>query len=97
MIRRGLIGLLVSGVIGGAGPAMAKDCSFFGIASMEPDSTIRIRFRAPFPDCGGFAEGTLQYKPDDPHYQEVLRHIGGLRPGETKVVPPWPDDPPPAR
>jgi len=93
MIRRGLIGVLVSGMIGGAGPAMAKDCAFYGVATMQPDGTIKMRFRAPFPDCGGFAEGTLEYKPDSPDYQEVLRHIGGLRPGETKVVPPWPDEP----
>jgi hypothetical protein len=96
MIRRGLIALLVLGMIGG-GPASAKDCSFHGVATMQPDGTIKMRFRAPLPDCGGFAEGEIEYKPDDPYYQEVLRHIGGLRPGETKVVPPWPDDPPPAR
>jgi hypothetical protein len=95
MIRRGLIAALVTGMIGGAGPAIAKDCSFYGVASMEPDGTIRMRVRAPLPDCGGFAEGVLEYKPDSPDYQEVLRHIGGLQPGETKAVPPWPDPAPP--
>jgi hypothetical protein len=97
MIRRGLIAVLVSGVIGGGGPAIAKECSFYGVATMAPDRTIKMRFRAPLPDCGGFAEGALEYKPDTPDYQEVLRHIGGLRPGETKEVPPWPDDPAAAR
>jgi hypothetical protein len=96
MIRRGLIGLLVLGMIGGAGPASAKDCGFFGVATMQPDGTIRMRFRAPLPDCAGFAEGVTEYKLDSPYYQEVLRHIGGLRSGESKDVPPWPDEPTPA-
>ena len=36
-------------------------------------------------------EGRFRYAPDHPRYQAVLRHLGGLRPGETKPVPPWDD------
>ena len=95
MTRRALIAILICGMIGGSGLAMAKDCGFYGVASMEKDGTIMMRLRAPLPDCSGFGEGMLVYKPDSPDYQEVLRHIGGLRPGETKEVPPWPDNPTP--
>src|SRR5262249_36562973 len=35
--------------------------------------------------------GRITYAPSDPKYQETLRHIGGIRPGEQKPVPPWPD------
>jgi hypothetical protein len=103
MNRRWLIALLVTGVIVAAGvagttlfrAAPPKDCgTFFGVATMKPDRTISIRFRVPLPDCrGGFGEGIKEYKPGDPYYDEVLQHIGGLQPGETKEVPPWPDEP----
>jgi hypothetical protein len=57
---------------------------------MLPDGSIVLRLRAA--GTGGVAgEGRIVYSPSDPHYQEVLRHLGGLRPGETKSVPPWPD------
>jgi hypothetical protein len=36
-------------------------------------------------------DGFLTYPPSDPQYAEILRHLGGLKPGETKSVPPWPD------
>ena len=36
-------------------------------------------------------EGVLRYPPSDPNYLEVLKHIGPLKPGETRPVPPWPD------
>ena len=36
-------------------------------------------------------ESLVRYKRGDPHYEEVKRHLGGLRVGEHKSVPPWPD------
>ena len=36
-----------------------------------------------------FAEGTMRYKPGDPQYEEIKKHIGGSKPGETKPVRPW--------
>jgi hypothetical protein len=35
--------------------------------------------------------GTGENLPSDPRYQEVLKHLGGLKPGDDKLVPPWPD------
>jgi hypothetical protein len=31
------------------------------------------------------------YKKGDPGYDDVVSHVGGLSPGEKKLVPPWPD------
>jgi hypothetical protein len=31
------------------------------------------------------------YAPSDPRHADILRHVGGLKPGEQKLVPPWPD------
>jgi hypothetical protein len=95
MNRRRVLALLAT-VVGGAGSATADEPKFFGVACMASDGTIDLRFRAPLPGGGGFGEGTLHYATGDPHYREVIDHIGGLHPGECKDVPPWPD-PAPAR
>jgi hypothetical protein len=70
--------------------AQAPLPSSIGVATMAPDGTITLRLRAEGP--GGMSgEGNLTYKRGNPQYEEVLRHIGGLTPGETKPVPPWKD------
>jgi hypothetical protein len=66
------------------------EAASIGVATMGPDGTIELRLRANGPG-GMVGEGFLTYRPSDPQYAEVLRHLGGLRPGETKGVPPWPD------
>ncbi|MFI4988411.1 MAG: hypothetical protein ACHQF3_13315, partial [Alphaproteobacteria bacterium] len=62
---------------------------YIGVAWMLPDGTIVLRLRTLPP--GPIGEGQWEVKPGDPTYDEVLRHIGGLAPGETKSVPAWPD------
>ena len=60
-----------------------------GSATMSADHTVILRLRAE--ERGGIlGEGVLVYSPGSRYYKEVLRHIGGLEPGETKPVPPWP-------
>jgi hypothetical protein len=53
---------------------------------MLPDGAIVMDLRGP-----GGAEARLTYAPTSPEYKATLEHIGGLRPGEEKPVPPWPD------
>ena len=61
-----------------------------GTATMEADGAIVLRLIAEGP--GGLrGEGILRYPPSDPHYREILNHIGPLKPGETRSVSPWPD------
>lgn len=72
--------------------AASAQQEYIGTATMLPDGTIQLRLRAPLPG-GGSGEGELDYKPDDPDYQKILAHLGGLKPGETKPVKPWPDAP----
>jgi hypothetical protein len=59
-----------------------------GYATMDADGTIVLHFALSNPP----AHGQSTYRPDDPEYQDVLRHLGGLKPGETKSVPPFPED-----
>jgi hypothetical protein len=36
--------------------------------------------------------GEIQLQPGDLYYGALLRHLGGLQPGETKLVPVWRTD-----
>ena len=66
----------------------APERSYIGTARMESDGTIILDLRAA-PGGGGMA--LLRYPPDHENYREILRHVGGLRPGEEKLVAPWED------
>ena len=59
-----------------------------GTARMEPDGTVILDLVA---RTGGVVgQGRLTYPPGHPDRGAILRHLGGLRPGEMKPVPPFP-------
>lgn len=61
-----------------------------GSATMEADGTIVLNLIA---TGGGITgHGVIEYHPDHPDYQMILDHLGGLKPGQTKPVPPFPDE-----
>lgn len=64
-----------------------------GSARMEDDGTLVLQLRAE-PGGGAVGDGIVRYPPDHPKYNEILKHIGGLKKGEEKPVPPWPDEKP---
>lgn len=68
-----------------------QDGKSIGTATMKDDGTIIMMLRAEDPSGGAMGDAMFIYKPDDPKYQEILKHLGGLKPGETKPVPPWPE------
>ena len=55
---------------------------------MLTDGTIVLDLRAS--EGGNVGHGRFTYPPDHPQYAMILRHLGGLRPGESKLVPPFP-------
>ena len=61
-----------------------------GSATMDVDGTIVLLLRAEGPG-NVHGDARLVYPPGHKDYRMVLDHIGGLKPGETKPVPPWPD------
>ena len=69
--------------------ATSKQASIGG-ATMEKDGTVVLRLRAEG-EGGEVGDAQISYRPGDPQYQSILDHIGGLKPGEDKPVPPWPD------
>lgn len=62
-----------------------------GQASMKPDGTIVLQLRAEGPG-GAVGDGLVTYPKSDPKYDSVLKHLGGLKPGQTKPVPPFPPE-----
>jgi hypothetical protein len=69
--------------------AEPREHASIGTASFADDGSIVLELRAEVPG-GGLGHGQLRYPPDHPEHAAVLAHLGGLRPGESKPVPPWP-------
>jgi hypothetical protein len=65
-----------------------------GVATMLQNGTILVG--VPGPDGDSRAQAVLTVEPGDSTYQPIIDHVGGLKPGETKPIPPWPDQPPPS-
>lgn len=61
-----------------------------GTATLEADGTIVLELRAEAAD-GTVGHGELRYPKEHKDYEDILRHLGGLQPGEVKAVAPWPD------
>ena len=63
-----------------------------GTATMAPDHSIRLQLVSR--ECDGtLAHGDFVVQPNASNYAEILRHIGGLEPGQSKPVSPWPAPP----
>ena len=74
-----------------ASPTISADSELpdsIGTATMSEDGTITLTLTATSPD-GITGEGVLEYPPDDPDYQMIYDHIGGIEPGQEKPVAPF--------
>jgi hypothetical protein len=88
-IAMAVAALLVSASAGIAEETSVKQPIMIGDATMTEDRTIIINLRRTAD--GMNVSGIAKFPVSDPHYKEVLDHIGGMSPGETKLVPAWPD------
>ena len=71
-------------------PPPVEPVSSIGSAKMKDDGTLVLQLRAS--DSTGIrGDAQIVYPPSHPQYQAVLKHLGGMKPGEEKPVPPWPD------
>ena len=68
-------------------PIPCEDIDSIGTAKMAADGTITLQLRSLGP--GPIAEGELVYATDDPQYDEIKHHLGGIAAGQSKPVPPW--------
>lgn len=62
---------------------------YAGTATMHVDGSLSLRLR--LTGEGKEIGDTLNYKTSDRGYDNVLRHLGSLRPGDTKSFRPWKD------
>jgi len=62
-----------------------------GVARMESDGTIVLQLRAEGPG-GIVGDALMRYPVGHPQYREILQHLGGLEKGQSKPVPPWPEE-----
>ena len=63
-----------------------------GSATMTKDGAIILNLRAEAAD-GTIGDSRFVYPKNHKQYLEILKHLGGLKPGQSKPVPPWPDKP----
>lgn len=66
---------------------------YIGECWMEADRTIKMFLRAETQAGGGGIVGHVlqEYRPGDRQYEEILKHVGPMRPGDRRPVPAWPD------
>jgi hypothetical protein len=81
--------LLMIGSVGLAEDAPKKQPFIIGDARMTEDGTIVVNLRRTADGIN--VSGIVKYTVDDPHYTAVLNHLGGMKPGDTRLVPAWDD------
>lgn len=62
-----------------------------GVATMMNDGTITLELQT-LPDDQDQGELLVQYPPSHPEYGIILAHLGGIQPGESVLIPPFPDE-----
>ena len=62
---------------------------YSGTAIMQEDGSVTLRLRRT--SDGKEIDKALTYKTTDRGYDSVVRHLGGLEPGDTKSFGPWKD------
>jgi len=62
---------------------------YSGTATMRDDGSLTLHLR--LDSSGKQVDDTLTYKTTDRGYDDVLRHLGGLDPGDSKDFDPWKD------
>ncbi len=69
-------------------PARPQPASV-GSAYMQPNGTLEMSLRTETKD-GTIGEALLVIVKDDPRYADMVKHLGGIKPGEGKAIPPFP-------
>jgi hypothetical protein len=59
-----------------------------GDASMDKDGTIHLHLKR---SAAVDTDANITYRTNSPFYGEVLKHLDGIKPGQVKLVAPWPE------
>ena len=89
-----MLGAILSVLLGSAAApgTTTQNAASIGVATMSADGAITLQLRAE-DSRGTVGDAVFVYKPGDKMYAEIKQHIGDIKPGETKPVPPWPPSP----
>ena len=89
-----VLGAIMSVLLGcAAAPGTTtQNAASIGVATMSDDGTITLQLRAEGAG-GSVGDAVFVYKPGDKMYAKIKQHIGDIKPGEEKPVPPWPSSP----
>ena len=68
-------------------PVTCATIDSIGTAEMAADGTVTLHLKSLWPDPAG--DSDLTYAPDDPQYDEIKKHLGGIAPGQSKPIPPF--------
>jgi hypothetical protein len=68
-------------------PVTCATLDSIGVADMAADGTITLHLKSLWPDA--HEDSDLTFAPDDPQYNEIKRHLGGIDPGQSKPIPPF--------
>ena len=71
------------------GDAAVEPDSFFGVATISEDGAITLQLRSV--TGGVVAEGFFVYPKSHPQYESVRKHVGPIKPGESKIIEPFLD------
>jgi len=69
------------------GAGLSLPAAPIGNATMAPDGTITLDLRANDNGMRGMAR--FVYPSSHPQYRMIFDHLGGICPGEQKLVPPF--------
>jgi hypothetical protein len=61
-----------------------------GDAWLDEERTIHVRLRRTADGIN--VSGSIQYPVGDKNYEKIMKHLGGLKQGEVKLVAPWKDE-----
>lgn len=70
-------------------PTNQDSIFYVGEVTMEANGDIVLTYHRT--TDGLFAESQERFRPGTKDYEEVIKHVGGLKPGESKLVPAWQD------
>ena len=70
-------------------PPASKAADSIGVATMLDDGTIRMQLVARG-EGGMIGDAMISYPPSHKDYASILKHLGGMKLGESKPVPPFP-------
>lgn len=68
-------------------PVTCATVESIGVADMAADGTITLHLKSLWPDP--HEDSDLTYTPDDPQYDDIKKHLGGIAPGQSKPIPPF--------